>query len=72
LFGSAYCTSWRTLNTQTQPRINQMKTKTDMAIVMNRFKQIPQLAIRVNAVESEMKHINVLKKKTKLIFRLIK
>jgi hypothetical protein len=49
-----------------------MKTKTDMAIVMNRFKQIPQLAIRVNAVESEMKHINVLKKKTKWIFRLIK
>jgi hypothetical protein len=41
--------------------MNQTKTKIEIIIVATTFKHIPQLANKVNAVESEMKHINVLK-----------
>ncbi len=64
--GWSYCTWWRTLNTHTQPRINQIKTNTDIIIVAKTFKHTPQLANKVNAVESGMKQINVLKKNTLL------
>ena len=48
-------------NTQTQPIINQIKTNTEIRIVAIIFKQTPQLAAIVNAAESEIKHMNVLK-----------
>ncbi len=57
------CTSSETLNTHTQPRINQIKEKIERNIVENKLQQIPPVATTVNVTESETKHRNVLKKK---------
>ena len=55
------CTVLRTLKTQTQPRMNQINMKIERTTVDIMFKHRPQVAAIFNAVESEMKHMNVLK-----------
>jgi len=61
--GIVNCTSSETLNTHTQPIINQITEKIERKIVMTKLVHIPQLANTVNVTESESKHRNVLKKK---------
>jgi hypothetical protein len=70
--GKPYCTRERTPNTHTQPIINQIKRNIAIVHVAITFKHTPQLAIIVNALESGMKHINVLKRRIKLIQETIK